>query len=351
MKEVNMSFYTDVYADGYQLGFNIKMYKSLTSNEYNMLCTNISCIFKMISYDMDIVKITEIFKTILENNNIKDEDILDLQISIINRKDETQSKKIKYVERGRLPHQIKGLGLANNREVIIVRYNKNELINYTHENISERFVYSNNSGFNIDCQALPESSKKRNTFVNKFFKTNLENLKKLENIQVDQHYSNINYNDNILITVYKYFYGERPNFDEPYIYEKIQSMVAIVDTSVMEMLPSISNHNYYNPDIEFPESQYIKEQIFRINLVLGNDTSRVLMYNLKPKLINKIVLLGESIRNYIKPMTEEEKVEFLKIFSVNYLHTHSFYHQKSIEEIDERSQELMRLLTKNDTKN
>ena len=50
-------------------------------------------------------------------------------------------------------------------------------------------------------------------------------------------------------------------------------------------------------------------------------------------------------------LPEEERIPFLKQFAINYLHTYSIYCIKPIEVIDERSQELMRLLTKNNAKN
>ena len=162
---------------------------------------------------------------------------------------------------------------------------------------------------------------------------------------------NLDINDSILISAYKLFYDEEPDFNDVYFYQKIQCMSAILDTGVIRLFPSESEHNYRNPNMTHPESIYIKEQMLRLSFVLGNDFSKIEPFNFKAIYADKIKSFGEIIRNYLSNIPEDERIEFLNRFTANYVHTHANYCYKPADQIDQKSNELMLLLRKSETSN
>ncbi len=344
MDEINMTFYTEYYREGYQLGIDIELIKNLPNDKYNSLCNKIAFIFKHFKYGMNIIKIIENIKAILSSEGIQEFEITRLEICIVNNKFDNQNFKIVDVKKESLLNF--EYMFDKDREKIIVSIEDGKLTQYIYSNMTNKFEYIDNNLVFV-CNSIVEESQKRNTFLNRLYKNNMTIMKDIDNIKTPEFYSEININDSILVSAYKLFYNEFPDFKDPNIMIKIQSMVAILHLKVMTMFPHISKHNYLDSKITTPESEYVRDQMFKINLLLGNDFSKIEEFNFKTYVAEKIKFIGETIRGYILNLSEEEKASFFNQFAIDCIY--SYY--ESGKRINENSQELMLLLTKNDPKN
>lgn len=357
MSEINVIFYTDDKKKGYQLGLNVVLSKQLTEKENDSLHTKLSFIFKTFNYGLDIAKINEIVKFTLINEGISEQEISLLEICIVNKQEWLSNKKIKHMDYGSLKHDIKEYGLDNNQEICIAKFITSKLSYYKHKNAYQKFVYNDTNGIKMEHDNLSNYKNRRKNTLNKYLKNNIDNINKLENTGVYELKKELNINDSILISAYKLFYDEEPDFNDADLYCKIQCMSAILDTSVIRLFPSVSEHNYHIPDITFPESMYIKDQILKLSFIIDNDFSQIEPFNFKAMFGDKIRLYGEVIRSYLLSIPEEEKMEFLKLFAVNYVHSIANYCYIPDHQIDPKSNELMLLLRKkeksanNDAKN
>lgn len=346
MEEINLIFYTDSHHDGYQLGIDLILNKSLSPDEYNNLCAKISFIFKSINYGMDILKINETLKTILSFSGIDETNVARAEITIVNKKYEEASNTIIGVKQDSLANRFYMYALERDRETLSNVFESGKITYYSYQNSKNEFTYSNNQA-SIKCDSLSEDSRKRNAFINKFFKNNLAAIKELEKVSVPDIYSDLNVNDSILITAYKLFYNEMPDFNDPNIILKMQCMVAILHINVWRLFPSNSKHNYQNPGISTPESEYVRDQLFKLNLLLGNDLSEIEDFNFKEFFSKKIKLVGETIRTYMSSLPSQERIMFLNKFAVDYISDYYGTNNK----INNQSKELMLFLTKNNDKN
>lgn len=346
MDKINMLFHTKDYIEGYLLGIDINFYQSLAQDQYELLCSKINFVFKNFRYGMDIEKMLETLKTILTHVGMKEEDVKSIDICLVNKRGEEQKEDISFVYNGSLYNDIVDYGLSRDREIIRLVLDNWKLKHYSYTNEASQFIYENNN-IKFILNMLSDNPNKRNSYLNTFFKKHKEILRKIEKVDIPSEYSSLNINDSILLTAYQLFYDEMPDFNDPNLMTKFQCMTALLHVNVWRMFPYVSKFNYHDKKLSKPESEYVRDQLFKLNLLLDGDFSIVEKFNFNKHIAKKIEVMGNSIRDYLSLLPEGEKFEFLNQFTVDYLNT--YYSGK--KNTNENSQELMLILTKKDAKN
>ena len=353
MTEINLIFLTDYWSEGYQLGINIILNKELSNARHSQLLEKIKYVFKNFHYGMDVAKISNILKIVLLNENINEEEIFDIRISTVNERRDLKTGPIMHVKRGILPYDIKEYGYTNDREVCIFRSINDNLTYYYHSDVNKSFTYTNNNnGIQFNYNNLPNTTRKRNGELNRFFKSNLDMLKKLENLNSEDIGKELYINHNIIITAYRLFYNEEPSFEDPDLITKMQCMTALLHMYVLPLIPPTTKTNYNEDGIITPESDYIKDKLLELYLITCKDKyNYISIFQFEKKVKENIQFLGKTINNYMNRLNAMDRIEFLNKFAVVSLKMHNTKDMKESQIIDSEIKELRLLLNKKDTKN